>query len=186
VIGPEASVAQAESLVRSAMGASLFSTDDEELEAVVVRMLAEHGKTIAVAESCTGGCIAHRVTNVPGASAVFLAGYVTYANEAKTAALGVSPDLLQEHGAVSASVAAAMAEGALLRSGADFALATTGIAGPGGGTEAKPVGTVQIALAHSGAETQTRRFCFKTDRETFKRLASQHALEMLRQELLKT
>jgi nicotinamide-nucleotide amidase len=185
VIGPEASIAEAEALVRAAMGESLFSTSDEELEAVVLRLLTERRKTVAVAESCTGGYIAHRLTNVPGASAVFLAGYVTYANDAKTAALGVSPDLLRAHGAVSAPVAAAMAESAVTRSRADFALATTGIAGPGGGSVEKPVGTVEIALAQAGAATQTRRFCFMTDRETFKQLASQHALEMLRQELLR-
>jgi nicotinamide-nucleotide amidase len=185
VIGPEASVAEAEALVRGAMGESVFSAEDEELETVIVRLLTERGRTVAVAESCTGGYIAHRLTNVPGASAVFLAGFVTYANEAKTAALGVPPDLLREHGAVSARVAAAMAEGVVARSGADFALATTGIAGPGGGTPEKPVGTIEIALACAGAATHTRRFCFMTDRETFKRLASQHALELLRQELRK-
>jgi nicotinamide-nucleotide amidase len=138
-----------------------------------------------VAESCTGGFLAHRLTNVPGASAVFLAGYVTYANEAKIAALGVSEEMLREHGAVSAVVARAMAEGALGRSGADFALATTGIAGPGGGSEEKPVGTVEIALARAAEETLVRRFFFPSDRETFKHLAAQAALNLLREELLR-
>ena len=115
--------------------------------------------TLAVAESCTGGFLAHRLTNVPGASAVFLAGYVTYSNEAKVAALGVDPAAISEHGAVSESVARSMAEGARAKSGADFALATTGIAGPGGGSAVKPVGTAFIALA-GGGETVGQAFFF--------------------------
>jgi len=185
LIGEGAQLERAEALVRSALGSAIFSTTDEQLETVVVHLLAARGRTVAVAESCTGGFLAHRLTNVPGASAVFLAGYVTYANEAKVAALGVPEELLREHGAVSAEVACTMAEGALVRSGSDFALATTGIAGPGGGSEEKPVGTVEIALARVAEETLVRRFFFPSDRETFKHLAAQAALNLLREELLR-
>ena len=135
-----------------------------------------------MAESCTGGFLAHRLTNVPGSSEVFLAGYVTYSNEAKSATLGVDPALIAEHGAVSEPVARAMAEGARAKSGATFALATTGIAGPGGGSEAKPVGTAFVALA-GGGETVVRHLFFPTDRETFKQLATQMALNLLRERL---
>jgi nicotinamide-nucleotide amidase len=137
-----------------------------------------------VAESCTGGFLAHRITNVPGVSAVFLAGYVTYANEAKEGMLGIDPQLISAHGAVSENVARAMAEGARRRANATCALATTGIAGPGGGTEGKPVGTVFVALAAERAATQVRSFRFPDDRPTFKELTTQAALEMLRRFLL--
>ena len=138
--------------------------------------------TLAVAESCTGGFLAHRLTNVPGASEIFLAGYVTYSNEAKVAMLGVPSSAIVEYGAVSERVARAMAEGAREKSGATFALATTGIAGPGGGSVQKPVGTVYVALA-GGGETVVRHLFFPTDRETFKQLATQMALNLLRERL---
>jgi nicotinamide-nucleotide amidase len=121
---------------------------------------------------------------VPGASAVFLAGYITYANEAKEGMLGVDPRLISAHGAVSENVARAMAEGARQRANAAFALATTGIAGPGGGTKEKPVGTVFVALAADVATTQVRSFRFPDDRPTFKELTTQAAFEMLRRALL--
>ena len=115
--------------------------------------LSVGGYTVAVAESCTGGLLAQRLTEVPGSSKYFIEGVVAYANDVKTRTLGVEPMLLLEHGAVSAPVAEAMAEGIRQRAGTDFGLSTTGIAGPGGGTEEKPVGTVFIALAHeSGTE----------------------------------
>lgn len=173
----------AEAVILAKLGPRIASRDNRPMEQAIVEVLAEKRKTLAVAESCTGGFIAHRLTNVPGASAVFLAGFVTYANEAKTAALGVRPALLAEHGAVSREVAAAMAEGALRAGGADFALATTGIAGPGGGSEEKPVGTVFVALAVRDGETArttVERHFFPTDRENFKQLASQAALDLLR------
>ena len=163
----------------------LFSRDGESLEEVVVKLLTDRKQTLAVAESCTGGFLAHRITNVPGASVVFLAGYVTYANEAKEGMLGVDPRLISAHGAVSEEVARAMAEGARRQANATFALATTGIAGPGGGTEEKPVGTVFVALAAEGAATQVKGFLFPDDRPTFKELTTQAALEMLRHSLLK-
>jgi len=139
---------------------------------------------LSTAESCTGGFIAHRVTNVPGASSVLLAGLVTYANAAKVQVLGVSESAIERHGAVSAEVATAMAEGVRSVTGATHALATTGIAGPGGGTEEKPVGTVYVALASEGQKTETTLHRFPSDRETFKFLASQTALDLLRRRLL--
>jgi PncC family amidohydrolase len=150
----------------------------------VVKLLTARKKTLAIAESCTGGLLAHRITNVPGASEIFLAGYITYSNEAKAATLGIDPQLISEYGAVSDKVAQALAEGARQKSKATFALATTGIAGPGGGTEAKPVGTVFLALAAENRVTQVERRFFPDDRPTFKELAAQTALEMLRQRLL--
>jgi nicotinamide-nucleotide amidase len=182
VIGPAAVVAEADALVRSKLAASIFSTSGENLETVVVRQLAEKKCTLAVAESCTGGFLAHRLTNVPGASEVFLAGYITYSNEAKSAALGVPPSMIAEHGAVSETAARAMSEGARRNANSTFALATTGIAGPGGGSEAKPVGTAYIALAGEGGAL-VRHLYFPTDRETFKQLVTQTALNLLRSRL---
>jgi nicotinamide-nucleotide amidase len=136
--------------------------------------------TLAIAESCTGGLLANRITNVPGASLVFLEGFVTYSNEAKIRSVSVPESLLALHGAVSEPVARAMAEGAAAKAGADFGVGITGIAGPGGGTAEKPVGTVFVAVARRGLATECRRELFPTDRETFKQLASQAALDMLR------
>src|ERR1051325_4570854 len=121
-------VQDAEAVVRERLGSFVFGQEDEELEAVVVRLLTERKLTLALAESCTGGAIANRITNVPGASAVFLAGLVTYSNEAKQKCLGVRGETLAQHGAVSEAVARAMAEGARRQTGADFALSVTGIA----------------------------------------------------------
>jgi nicotinamide-nucleotide amidase len=182
LIGSAEIVEQADAIVRARLEKFIFSTEREDLETVIVRQLSAKKTTLAVAESCTGGFLAHRLTNVPGASAVFLAGYVTYSNEAKVAALGVDAAAISEHGAVSAPVARAMAEGARSKSGACFALATTGIAGPGGDRVAKPVGTAYIALA-GGGEAVVRNFFFPTDRETFKQLVTQTALNLLRERL---
>ncbi len=182
VIGSSAVLEEADVIVRAKLEKFIFTTERETLESVLVRQLTARKLTLALAESCTGGFLAHRLTNVPGASRVFLAGYVTYSNEAKTAALGVEPELIATHGAVSEPVARAMAEGAREKSGADLALATTGIAGPGGGTPEKPVGTAFIALAGGGG-TLVRHLFFPTDRETFKQLATQMALNLLRERL---
>jgi nicotinamide-nucleotide amidase len=185
IIGEPAVLAQADAIITEGLGASIFSSDGRSLEEVVVELLTARKQTLAVAESCTGGFLAHRITNVPGASAVFLAGYVTYANAAKEEMLGVDPRLIAADGAVSEGVAKAMAEGARRRANATFALATTGVAGPGGGTEEKPVGTVFVALATANsAGTQVRSFRFPDDRPTFKELTTQVALEMLRRTLL--
>lgn len=182
LIGPPEQLEQADKLVRQKLGRVIFSTKGETLEAVIVNRLVSLHATLAVAESCTGGLLAHRLTNVPGASAVFLAGYVTYANEAKVTALGVDASVIQEFGAVSDAVARQMAEGARFRSRSDFALATTGVAGPGGGSDAKPVGTAYVALA-GAKETLVRDLYFPTDRETFKQLVAQTAFNLLRQNL---
>ncbi len=182
-IGAAAVLDEAERIIREKLGPHLVSRDQRALEKVIVDRLAERGETLAIAESCTGGFIAHRVTNVPGASAVFLAGYVTYANAAKVAALGVEPALLEAHGAVSGEVARAMAEGARRTAGADHALATTGIAGPDGGSAEKPVGTVFLALATKLGATIIERHRFPAEREHFKNLTSQYALDLLRRRL---
>jgi len=184
LVGPAGILDEAEQIVREKLGSAIFSADGSDLEVTVVKLLSERKQTLAVAESCTGGYLAHRITNVPGASAVLLAGYVTYSNEAKTAMLGIDPRLISEHGAVSKKVAQAMAEGARANAKADFALATTGIAGPAGGTEEKPVGTVFIALAAQDRATKIGKRFFPDDRPTFKELTTQAALEMLRRFLL--
>ncbi len=179
LIGSADLLDRAAALVRERLGKWIFTSDERELQNVVVEKLTALGKTVATAESCTGGFIAHSITNVPGASAVFLAGYVTYADAAKTDALGVDAALIAKHGAVSEPIARQMAEGALENSGANFALATTGIAGPGGGSAEKPVGTVFVALAEHGGKTIVQHHRFPTDRETFKHLVSQTALDLL-------
>lgn len=183
--GPKAAqiVDEAEQIVRSIVGRNIFGLNQDELEGILVKLLTERGQTVALAESCTGGYIAHRLTNVPGASAVFLSGLVTYSNQAKQQLLGVRAETLSAHGAVSEPTAREMAEGARSCAGADFALAVTGIAGPTGGTPDKPVGTVYIALA-TGQETVVERCLNPYDRETFKHVTSQQALELLRQNLL--
>jgi nicotinamide-nucleotide amidase len=170
---------RAEEVVRHAIGKHVFGMSDDSLEQVVVRMLTERQQTVAVAESCTGGALAHRLTNVPGASAVFLGGLVTYSNEAKQKLLGVRAETLAHHGAVSEPVAREMAEGARKTLGADYALATTGIAGPDGGSEAKPVGTVFIALA-TAQRTLVLNPLNAYGRETFKNVTTQQALDLLR------
>ena len=185
VIGDPNAIQAADAIIRRELGISIFSDDNEALEAVVVRLLKQRKETLATAESCTGGLIANQITNVPGASEVFLAGYVTYANSAKNDVLNVDSKLIEKHGAVSEAVARAMAEGARTRAAATYGLATTGVAGPTGGSGEKPVGTAYIALASEDSETVARKFFFPTDRETFKQLAAQVALDLLRRKLLK-
>jgi nicotinamide-nucleotide amidase len=176
-------VREAEAIVQKILGAQIYGFDDETIEMAVVRLLTERKKTLVLAESCTGGCLAHRVTNVSGASAVFLGGWVTYSNEAKQKFLGVRAETLAAHGAVSKPVAREMAGGARLQTGADFAIAVTGIAGPGGGTKEKPVGTVFIGLAGAFGTVVERRLN-SYERETFKEVTTGQALEMLRTRLV--
>jgi nicotinamide-nucleotide amidase len=183
IVGQAKAVEQADAIIRSTLGSSVFSAADETLEEVIVKLLVGRNQTLAVAESCTGGLLANRVTNVPGASEVFLAGYVSYANQAKINMLDVDSHLIEKYGAVSEQVALALAENARRCAGSDYALATTGIAGPGGGSPEKPVGTVYVALAGSG-ETIAKKLFFPTDRETFKQIATQAALELLRRRLI--
>lgn len=182
--GAQEAVDEAERIVRDKIGKYIFGFDDDQLESVIVHLLIQQKKTLALAESCTGGYIGNRITNVPGASAVFLAGLVTYSNEAKQKFLGVKSETLAAHGAVSEAVVREMAEGARANAGADFAIAITGIAGPGGGSTTKPVGTVFIALATPG-HTFVLNPVNRYDRETFKYVTSQQALELLRRQLLK-
>jgi len=181
--GAESIVQEAETTVRQLLGRLIFAAGDDTLEATLVRMLTERAKTVALAESCTGGMLAHRLTNIPGASAVLKCGLVTYSNEAKRNFLGVSAAALDEHGAVSEAVARQMAEGARQKCGVDYALSVTGIAGPGGGSEAKPVGTVFMALADEKC-TAVERKSNPFDRETFKYVTSQQAMDLLRRTLL--
>jgi len=186
IIGHPNAIQVADAIIRGELGVSMFSDNDATLEEVVVRLLKQRKQTVATAESCTGGLIANRITNVSGASEVFLAGYITYANAAKSDVLNIDPKLIDKHGAVSEPVARAMAEGARNRAAATHGLATTGVAGPTGGSEEKPAGTVYIALASEGSETVVRKLFFPTDRETFKQLAAQTALDLLRRKLLKS
>lgn len=179
LIGSTGQLDAGEAIVTKELGAHIFTADTRSLEQVVVETLTARNATLAIAESCTGGFIANKITNVAGASRVFLAGYVTYANEAKASALGVDMQLIQANGAVSEPVARAMAEGALKAGGATFALSTTGIAGPDGGTAEKPVGTVFVALASRGQGTIVQKHRFPTDRETFKHLTAQTVLDLL-------
>ena len=181
--GAEKLAAEAEGVIREKLGHHIFGTQDDQLNEVVVRLLTKRRETLALAESCTGGFVASRITDVPGASAVFLAGVVTYSNEAKQNLLGVRAKTLAQEGAVSEAVAREMAEGARKRFGTDYGIGITGIAGPAGGTDAKPVGTVFIALAtarHTFVLNPVNRY----DRPTFKHITCQQALELLRRALL--
>ena len=180
--GAEALVCAGEAAVQKNLGANIFGFDDDEIESVVVKLLVQSKKTLALAESCTGGNVAQRLTNVPGASAVFLGGVISYADSAKEKLLGVRAETLALHGAVSAAVACEMAVGAREKLGSDFAIGITGIAGPGGGTADKPVGTVFLALA-SAAGVQVKPFLNAWDRATFKDVTATQALEWLRQTL---
>src|SRR6202011_691066 len=183
IIGERKALDQADEIVRDDLGDTIFTIGDETLEEVLVKLLTEKKQTLAIAESCTGGLLSNRITNVPGSSAVLLAGYICYANKTKIDILGVDPKLIEKHGAVSEEVARAMVEGVRKRAKSTYGLATTGIAGPSGGTEEKPVGTVYVALTDE-KETKIRKLFFPTDRETFKQLVAQVAFEMLRRRLI--
>jgi len=163
----------------------IFSSSGEELEAVVGRLLREQKRTLATAESCTGGLLAARITNVPGSSEYFLEGFITYSNRAKNLRLDVPLELITSHGAVSYEAARAMAEGVRAKAEADFGLAVTGIAGPTGGTPEKPVGLVYTALAWDGG-VNVEKNLFLGQREQVKFQSSQKALDMLRRVLQKT
>lgn len=183
IIGSPDAIQSADTIIHAQLGLSIFSTNDEALEAVIVKLLHQRNETLATAESCTGGLIADWITNVPGASEVFIAGYVTYANASKADILNVDPKLIEKHGAVSEPVARAMAEGARSRAGSTHAVATTGVAGPSGGSDEKPVGTVYVALASAASDTLVKKFFFPTDRETFKQLTTAATLDLLRRKL---
>lgn len=180
LIGSDEARAAGREIALAEFGEFLINEDGRSLEETVIRLFAAKGWTLATAESCTGGLISSRITDVAGSSAVFTHGFITYANEAKRDVLGVDEALLQRHGAVSEEVARAMAEGALRVSGADAAVAVTGIAGPGGGTDDKPVGTVWLAWAVKGGETKASRGFHPRNRKDFKLAVSQTALDGLR------
>ncbi len=184
LIGSKQLLDALEPRILQTLGKNLVSAKGEGIEEWIIRRLATAGHTIATAESCTGGLLANRLTNVPGSSKVFHRGFVTYSNESKSDLLGVGEALLAEHGAVSEPVARAMAEGALHQANSDFSLALTGVAGPDGGTPEKPVGTVFIAMAQAGKTTLCQNFSFPVDRTTFKQLATQAALDMVHRALL--
>ncbi|MCX8160450.1 MAG: competence/damage-inducible protein A [Candidatus Saccharicenans sp.] len=167
----------------SLLGQLVYSAEGQPLEQVVGEQLRASGWTLACAESCSGGLLANRITSIPGSSDYFLEGVVTYSNRSKTLELGVPEELIADKGAVSEEVARAMAEGMRKKSGADFALSTTGIAGPGGGSQAKPVGLVYVALAFPGGSIVSRNL-FRGSREQVKFQATQKALDMLRLKLL--
>ncbi len=185
LIGSKETIGKARKLAADVFEKHLISENGDSLEQVVVRLLTEKNKTLAVAESCTGGLISSRLTDVPGSSAVLTHGFVSYANAAKTEMLGVPSELIAAHGAVSEEVARAMAEGALLKSGADVAVAVTGIAGPGGGSAEKPVGTVYLAIASKGGATMAFRQLHIRERTSFKFTVSQAALNLVRRWALK-
>jgi len=185
-------IAPIERQIRKKLGSIVFGADDETLESLVGKLLIKKRKTLAVAESCTGGLIANRITDIPGSTKYLLMGTTTYSNEAKTTLLGVPPELIRKHGAVSRQVAMAMAKGTLNLSGADIAIAVTGIAGPSGGTKRKPVGTIYIALAMApspipspplGERVRVRGYNFSGTRQDIKYQASQAALDMIRKHL---
>ena len=171
--------------VKKKLGHYIYGTGSQSLEEVVGKLLLKQKQTLALAESCTGGLIASKLTNIAGSSKYFERGVVSYSNEAKISLLDVSPNVIERHGAVSPETAVAMAEGIRWIAQTSYGLAVTGIAGPSGGTREKPVGLVYIALAFDGAETQWKRCHFSGDRLTIKNRAAQTALDMLRHQLLK-
>lgn len=172
--------------LKKRLGSFVYGVDVESLEEVVVRELAAQGKTVATAESCTGGLLSKRITDIPGASNVFHMGCVTYANEIKTMLLGVPEETLRQYGAVSPQTAEAMARGIREKSGADYGIGITGIAGPGGGTDEKPVGLVYLALCNSdGVKIRVMKPAGRyRGREYLRSLAASNALDMLRRSLM--
>jgi nicotinamide-nucleotide amidase len=174
------------------LGDLIFGADHDTLPSIVADLLKRAKKTVTTAESCTGGLLAKYFTDLSGASDYFKQGWITYADDAKMSLLGVSAQMLQQHGAVSEQVASAMATGAIQRAATDFALSITGIAGPTGGTESKPVGTVCIALSTNakprasalGPHIKARTFLFTGDRETIRDRSAKMALTLLRYHLL--
>jgi nicotinamide-nucleotide amidase len=176
-------IEEVEKKIRAKAKKYIYAVDREDLEDVVGKILIERGLKIAVAESCTGGHIADRLTNVPGSSAYFERGFVVYSNASKSAELGVSESVIKENGAVSREVAEAMAAGARTVANTDIGISTTGIAGPTGGTSEKPVGLVWVGYSDK-KQTIALRFHYPTERRRFKERTAQAALELLRRKLL--
>lgn len=184
LIGSETALTTASELIESFYLTECYSCRGQEMEEVVVELLSAHGQTVSFAESCTGGAMAAKVTDVAGASTVFEAGYVTYSNGAKARMLGVTEETLKRFGAVSEEVAKEMALGALADSGSDYAVAVTGVAGPGGGSEEKPVGTVWLALAARDGSVKAVKKFHPRGRAVFKQVVVLAALNLLRLELM--
>jgi nicotinamide-nucleotide amidase len=183
IVGESNMLEQADEIIRTTLGDSIYSMSEATLEEVIVELLTKIRETLSLAESCTGGLLANRITNVPGASRALLAGYVVYSNEAKIDVLNVDPKLIERYGAVSKQVARIMAENARMLARSTYTLSTTGIAGPAGGSSEKPVGTIYVALA-SLDETIVKKFFLPSDRGTFKELAAQAAFDLLRKKLM--
>ncbi|HZT41002.1 MAG TPA: competence/damage-inducible protein A [Chthonomonadaceae bacterium] len=177
-------ISERAALVRERLGDAIYGEDEETLEQAVVHLLKERGKTVATAESCTGGLVAQRITDVPGSSAVFLGGAVVYSNEAKTDLVGVPAEMIARVGAVSREVGQALAEGARKRFGTDYGIGITGIAGPEGGTPEKPVGLVYIALAYAGG-CDVEKANFIGSRQVVRLRSATTALNMLRLHAIK-
>lgn len=182
VAAADAAIAELEQKLRVRLGPAIYGVDDDTLEAIVVGLLQQRGETLAVAESCTGGLLANRITDVPGASAVFERGVVAYSNRAKTELLGIPAPVIQRAGAVSSEVATLMARGIRERTESDWGIGITGIAGPGGGTAEKPVGLVYFALAGPGTNL-VREARFAGDRQQIKRRTTQAVLDLFRRTL---
>jgi nicotinamide-nucleotide amidase len=183
VVGSDAQISAAEAIIVDAFGKCVLPASFHSLEEYLVLELSKRNQTISTAESCTGGYISNLITNVPGSSAVFTHGFVCYANHAKES-LGVPNELITSHGAVSEPVARSLAVNLRRITGSTFALVTTGIAGPSGGSTEKPVGTVYIGLASPDQSCIVERHLFSTDRLSFKQLASQAALNLIRRALM--
>jgi nicotinamide-nucleotide amidase len=178
-------IAAREAELRELFAHKIFGADGDTLEAVVGRILTERHETVSTAESCTGGLLASRITDVPGSSAYFMGGAVCYTAAAKTDLARVDPAVIAEHGEVSEPVAIALARGARERFATTYGIGVTGIAGPGGGTEAKPVGTVHIAVAGASSHKHWKLF-WPIERTLFKRIATQSALDLLRLFIVRT
>lgn len=178
----EALLAEVGDPIRKLLGDRIYSDNGDSLEATIGKILLEKNTTLAVAESCTGGMLAERITSVPGSSRYFAGGFLTYTYEAKARLLGIDPEMLERNKAVSEPVAEAMALQALLKAGAGVALSVTGVAGPGQGDETEPVGTVFIGLADKDG-CKVRRFSFPGERQRVRTLATQTALDLLRRKL---
>jgi nicotinamide-nucleotide amidase len=178
-------IATREREIAELFGERLFGYDDDSLESVVGRLLASRGQTLATAESCTGGLLGSRITDIPGSSAYFLGGIVCYTAAAKIELVGVDPELIRQHGEVSEPVAIALANGIRERFGATWGVGITGIAGPGGGTETKPVGTVHVAIAGPNGHKH-RHILWQGPRTIIKWYSTQQALDLLRRNVLKS
>jgi nicotinamide-nucleotide amidase len=176
-------IERVENILRERAGKYIYGADDEPLESQIVKLLTEQHKTLSTAESCTGGLIASKITEVSGSSAVFSGAIVAYDNQVKIDRLGVKPELLRKFGAVSEEVAIAMAEGGRERLKTDFAIGITGIAGPDGGTPEKPVGTIWLALAEKGQRTLTKKLQLDFGRAINRERSANASLDMLRRRL---